>query len=255
MHIETRGHGPDLVLIHGWAMHGGIFAPLTERLAGAFRLHLVDLPGHGLSRADAGGLDPLRCAARIADATPPALWLGWSLGGLVAIAAALGHPRQVRALVTVATNPRFVTAPDWPSGVDRSVFENFAAGLETDYRHAVLRFLALEAHGSAHAQAELRALKAQVFERGEPAVGALRQGLAVLEDADWRDALPRLAQPSLWVAGRRDRLVPVAAVRHAVAAAPGASLLELDAGHAPFLGHPAAMADAIAALAGRMVLS
>src|SRR5690606_21579757 len=26
MHIETLGSGPDLVLIHGWALHGGVFA-------------------------------------------------------------------------------------------------------------------------------------------------------------------------------------------------------------------------------------
>ena len=50
MHIETVGQGPDLVLIHGWALHGGVFAPLVARLSGRFRLHLVDLPGHGHSR-------------------------------------------------------------------------------------------------------------------------------------------------------------------------------------------------------------
>ena len=53
MHIDTIGHGPDLVLIHGWAMHGGIFAPLVERLSPQFQLHIVDLPGHGHSRDDA----------------------------------------------------------------------------------------------------------------------------------------------------------------------------------------------------------
>ena len=52
MHIETCGSGPDLVLIHGWAMHGGIFAPLTPLLREHFRVHLVDLPGHGYSVDD-----------------------------------------------------------------------------------------------------------------------------------------------------------------------------------------------------------
>ena len=52
MHIEAHGSGPDLVLIHGWAMHGGVFAGLLERLGARFRVHVVDLPGHGLARGD-----------------------------------------------------------------------------------------------------------------------------------------------------------------------------------------------------------
>ena len=76
MHIETLGHGPDLVLIHGWALHGGVFAPLAERLASRFRLHLVDLPGHGYSRDPAETLGPAGGASAIAsrnsDAAGPA---------------------------------------------------------------------------------------------------------------------------------------------------------------------------------------
>ena len=53
LHIATSGEGPPLVLIHGWAMHGGVFAPLVERMRARHTLHLVDLPGHGLSRDDA----------------------------------------------------------------------------------------------------------------------------------------------------------------------------------------------------------
>ncbi len=54
---------------------------------------------------------------RIAAATPRALWLGWSLGGLVALRAALDYPANVRGLVMIASSPRFVSAPDWPHGV------------------------------------------------------------------------------------------------------------------------------------------
>ena len=35
MHIHVTGSGPALVLIHGWALHGGIFAPLVEAIAKA----------------------------------------------------------------------------------------------------------------------------------------------------------------------------------------------------------------------------
>src|SRR5438552_12437112 len=89
MHIDTVGSGPDLVLIHGWAMHAGIFAPLTKALATRFRVHRVDLPGHGYSRVDAASLDPAPCAAALAARVPRALWVGWSLGGLIALQAAV----------------------------------------------------------------------------------------------------------------------------------------------------------------------
>ncbi|MFO1454228.1 MAG: hypothetical protein U1F19_08435 [Lysobacterales bacterium] len=38
------------ILLHGWAMHGGIFAPLVQALREHHTLHVVDLLGHGHSR-------------------------------------------------------------------------------------------------------------------------------------------------------------------------------------------------------------
>lgn len=246
MHIESTGHGPPLVLIHGWAMHAGIFAPLTARLAQQFEVFLVDLPGHGRSAEADSVFDPADAARRIAAATPRACWIGWSLGGLVALHAALAQPAQVSALVQIAANPRFVLAADWPHGVDAAVFGQFADGLRGDWQRTIERFLALEAHGSDQMQSELRALKAQVFERGQPALSVLQDGLRVLDSTDLRARLPSLRMPSLWIAGRRDRLVPPAAMRWAAEHAPQGEFLELSAGHAPFLTHADAVADAIA---------
>ena len=248
MHIESHGSGPDLVLIHGWAMHGGIFAGLLDALAERFHVHLVDLPGHGCSR-DETRFDVADSARRIAASTPRALWVGWSLGGLVALRAALDRPGQVRGLGLIASSPRFVSATDWPNGVGASVFAEFGAELEARYRHAIERFLALETMGSAHAQAELRELKKIAFARGEPRIEALTDGLAALDASDLRAELVQLAMPSLWIAGRRDRLVPAAAMRWSADAAPNARYLEFNSGHAPFLEHATEIADAFAAFA------
>lgn len=248
MHIETHGAGPDLVLIHGWAMHGGIFAPLTERLTAHFRLHLVDLPGHGYSRAETH-FNVAECAHVIAAATPRAVWLGWSLGGLVALHAALDHAASVRGIGMIAASPRFVDAPDWPHGVAANVFGAFDAELRSRYGRAIERFLALETMGSEHPQAELRDLKERVFARGEPAVEALTAGLHALGTCDLRARLAALEMPSLWIAGRRDRLVPPAAMQWSAAHAPGGRYVECNSGHAPFLSHAQDVADAVVAFA------
>src|SRR4029077_12009917 len=101
MHIDVVGQGPDVVLLHGWAMHAGIFAPLTQRLSQRFRVHLVDLPGHGYSRNDLDALDPVRCAVALAVRLPRAVWVGWSLGGLVALHAALLPGSPLRGLIAI----------------------------------------------------------------------------------------------------------------------------------------------------------
>ncbi|MEP7042994.1 MAG: pimeloyl-ACP methyl ester esterase BioH [Dokdonella sp.] len=248
MYLDVQGSGPELVLIHGWAMHGGIFAPLLAELTPHFRVHVVDLPGHGHGRDDPH-FDVGDSARRIAAATPRALWVGWSLGGLVALRGALDHAEQVRGIALIASSPRFVSAADWPHGVPTDVFAAFATDLGERYRDAIERFLALETLGAPNAQAELRELRKQVFERGEPALGALTDGLRALDSVDLRAQVPTLAMPSLWIAGRRDRLVAPAEMQWAAERAPQGRFVELNSGHAPFIGHAAEVAHAIGAFA------
>jgi pimeloyl-[acyl-carrier protein] methyl ester esterase len=252
MHIETFGSGPDLVLIHGWAMHGGIFAPLTPLLAQHFRLHVVDLPGHGRSAACGESIEPDACAAQIAQHVPPALWVGWSFGGLVSLLAALMPSARVRGIVEIAASPCFVSTRDWPHGVPADVFVQFATGLVENYRATIERFLALETLGSDQSHDELRELKAHVFERGDPSLQALEQGLDILRVTDRRGDLADLSVPSLWIGGRRDRLVPVAAMRWAAQHSAAGDFLEIASGHAPFLRHADEVAAAIRAFAGRI---
>lgn len=246
LHVEITGHGPPLVLLHGWAMHGGIFAPLVDALRTRHTLHVVDLPGHGYSRGCATSLQPQACARAILDAVPDAPWCGWSLGGLVAQQAALLAPHRIPALALVCATPKFVVADDWPHGMAREVFTGFEAGLRSDWHATIERFIALEAFGSDHMREELKLLRDAVLARGAPSQRVLAEGLQVLEQGDLRAALPTLAMPSVWLAGRRDRLVNPAAMQASAALAPNARFVQIEhAGHAPFLTHAGTVAQAL----------
>ncbi len=248
MHIQTLGSGPDLVLIHGWAMHGGIFHELAEDLAAHCRVHVVDLPGHGHGRDDGSELKVAACAERLATLVPPAIWVGWSLGGLIAMRAAISQPQAVRGLGLISASPRFVVDEQWAHAVALDVFEQFGRDLEKDYRRTLDRFLALEVLGDEHAGTCLRELRTRLFERGTPLLSALAQGLQILEHSDYRAQISRIACPNLWLAGSRDRLVPAAAMEWSARVTGGRFHNVARAGHAPFVSHRAEVVDRLLAL-------
>jgi pimeloyl-[acyl-carrier protein] methyl ester esterase len=240
-------------------MHSGIWGDLPMHLAKHCRVTTLDLPGHGRSalNSDRGMINEdisLSLSAltdSVAALCPgPAIWLGWSLGGLVALNAALLQPSKVAQLVLVGATPKFVQAPDWPHAMPVETFAEFAQGLARDYRATLLRFLSLQAGNSDSARALLKTLRTEMFIHGDPQPEALAAGLAILEQTDLRANLEKIRVPALVVHGSHDRLAPPAAGAYLAAQLPHAHYHCLEgAGHAPFLSHAAQFADAVCAVA------
>ncbi len=237
VHVDRFGEGEPLVFLHGWGLHGDIWRPTAEALTGDRSLHLVDLPGHG--RSAPLPPEPAAWASAITEAVPEnATWIGWSLGGLIALQAALGDWPPKR-LVLVGSTPRFTCTTDWPHAVEPDVLAEFSHALANDWCSTLLRFLALQARGSEKGREELRRLREDAFAAGEPDPAGLAAGLQLLAGVDLRGALADIRVPALVIQGERDTLAPVAAARALVAKLPNAQLETIrGAGHAPFLSHP-----------------
>jgi pimeloyl-[acyl-carrier protein] methyl ester esterase len=247
LYVYSLGAGPDLVFLHGWGMHSGVWDDVAATLANAYRITLLDLPGHGHSRATATDDVLEDIGRRIAAVTPsPAVWIGWSLGGLIAQRKALHRQERVAGLVLVGSSPCFVRRPDWPHGMAPELLRQFADNLGQDFRATLKRFIALEVHGSEQEMSQLRRLRELVFQRGEPDRKALQTGLALLEDTDLHRDWKRLRCPVLIVLGRRDNLVPAAAGPAMRDLLPNARLQVLEgAAHAPFFSHPSEFIDCL----------
>ncbi|MDS4039798.1 MAG: pimeloyl-ACP methyl ester esterase BioH [Candidatus Competibacter sp.] len=239
LYTHTVGEGPDVVLVHGWGMHSGVWEDVVEALLAQHRVTVVDLPGHGYSRLPEAGHTLTDLAVAVAAVAPAqATWVGWSLGGLVAQRVALDSPERVGRLVLVNSTPCFAQRPDWSHGIALPVLRCFADELHRNYRAVLKRFIALEVHGSERASAQLHLLKAMLFQHGEPDVSALEDGLMILETADLRADLPRIVCPTLLLMGQRDQLVPAAVGETMRNLLPDAHLHVFPrAGHAPFLSH------------------
>jgi pimeloyl-[acyl-carrier protein] methyl ester esterase len=148
----------------------------------------------------------------------------------------------------LCATPKFVRDASWPHGNDADLVHRLATDLETDYHATLERFLALEAMGSDDPRAELRRLRTLVFDRGEPVPRVLQEGIRLLETDDRRTALPDLSVPSIWIAGRRDRLVSPQAMAWSASQCGGTYQEIPHAGHAPFFGHANAVAQALGPL-------
>ena len=239
---ETTGVGPDLALLHGWGLHGGLFAELAAALAPRFRVHVLDLPGHGRSPWSKGAADLEGMARKVAEHLPDSCTLvGWSLGGLLALRIATLYPTRVPALVLVAATPCFRKRRDWPHGVEDRLIEGVGKGLTHDWRGTINDFLGLLVRGDEKQLETLRSLKGSVFAHGEPSQPALLAGLEILRSADLRGELRAVAAHTLVVSGAYDRLTPPAAGAALGAGIPRARHAVVErAAHAPFLSHPEA---------------
>jgi pimeloyl-[acyl-carrier protein] methyl ester esterase len=240
LHVENAGRGPSLVLLHGWGLHSGVWAGVLPALTQHFRVSCIDLPGHGHSRGWDAGMGLEEVATAVGAVVPAdAAWLGWSLGGQVAMAAAAAGLAKGR-LVLVAVTPRFVTASDWPCAMAPATLAGFAAALAQDCGKTVRDFLTLQLRGDARAAQLPREMREVIRTRPEPEPAALSAGLGILADTDLRGRLAKLTQPTLVIAGERDRLVPAEAARRLAAGLPASELqLAPAAAHAPFMTDPA----------------
>ncbi len=235
LYWHTQGQGTDLILIHGWGMNGAVWQQAADQLSQYFRVHVVDLPGFGHSAASHANSLQEMAEAVLEHAPKQAIWLGWSLGGLVASHIAIYHPQRVTRLITVASSPKFAAEKPW-RGIQPLVLSNFTEQLLDDFRLTIERFMALQAMGSPSARQDVKTIKQAVLSRPEPNPASLLAGLNMLADVDLRSELSAITAPVLRLYGRLDGLVPVKVATDMQTIMPGSAMHIFQASsHAPFI--------------------
>lgn len=110
--VPDLSQGQLLVFVHGAGSNGNTWHRQLTAFADAHSPLALDFPGHGRS----GGTESLKsieayreCLGAFVDALRlrPGVLVGRSMGGAVAMAYALAHPKRVRGLVLVATAAHF----------------------------------------------------------------------------------------------------------------------------------------------------
>lgn len=238
-YFEQHGDSakPALVLLHGWGMNAEVWREHLPALSEHFHLTLIDLPGLGRSPADPEQYSSAAVIEQLLSVAPPrAIWLGWSLGGQLALALAASHPERVQALVMVASNPCFVQRDDWACAMAQETYQGFAGALAVSAEKTLTRFIMLQTQGAEAGRDTLKQLKQVLKVTPEPA--ALEASLRLLE-RDERAALANIRVPVLMQLGDKDLLVPVNVAEGCRALNPALTVQVYEgAGHLPFCSHP-----------------
>ena len=112
LNVERMGSGPPLVLLHGFTGSAMSWGPMAEMLAARCTLLAVDIVGHGdSSKPETPDRYAMERAARDAVTAMLAFgfrrsaWLGYSMGGRLALYIAATLPEAVAGLVLVGASP------------------------------------------------------------------------------------------------------------------------------------------------------
>jgi pimeloyl-[acyl-carrier protein] methyl ester esterase len=235
------GQGVPLVLLHGWGFSSQVMLALADSLAQHFAVSLVDLPGFGDHSWGNEAYNLENVSAKLAEQIPDnAIIVGWSLGGLLAIALA-NKINHCQGLVLIASSPCFVAKTAWP-GIERKQLQAFVELLQTTKTTTVLqRFVLLQKSE----KAVLRLLLQAIAKQSPPSFQGLMGGLQILLETDLRNTCLQLSIPILCLLAKQDQLLPRALTESLSNLLPSAIVQNINGCHASFLFNPTEVAQQI----------
>jgi len=237
-HIQQKGNGPGIVLLHGAGGSTHSFRDLFGILAAKYRVTMVDLPGHGFTKLGGQRRSGLTAMADDVSALftsigcAPIAIIGHSAGAAIALQIAKDQP----TLRLVGINPALQNF----SGLAGVLFPMMAKVLAATPFTARLfsgassqggRTEALIAGTGSNLPAEGIALYQRLIASERHVNGALSM-MAQWSLDDLIRSLPQIQSPTLFLAGSNDKTVPSKIAQDAARRMPNATCEVIDG-----LGH------------------
>jgi pimeloyl-ACP methyl ester carboxylesterase len=229
--------GPALICLHGAGGSHSHWGYQLRDLSDIARVYALDLPGHGRSSAPASTA-PASVASYSAalldfmDACglDQAVLAGHSMGGAIALWAALDAPERVLGLGLVGTGARLRVAP--------AILDGFDSDLA-----ATIRLIVDYAYAPAAPDVLLRQAEAD-YAHANPAT--FRADFSACDSFDIRARLAEIRCPAAIICGSADRMTPPKYSETLRDGIPGATLtLVPNAGHMATIEQPDAVNQAL----------
>lgn len=229
-----EGIGPRVVLVHGFTQTHVSWHAITADLVAGHEVVAVDAPGHGGSGPVETSLS--EGAALLGEAGGEAVYVGYSMGGRLALRLALDRPDLVRGLVLLGATAGIDEAAD--RAARRAADGALADRIEREGVGAFLRYwLAQPMFAGLPIDPVERASRRRNTAKG--LASSLRLAGTGTMDPSWWAELPGLQPPTLVLAGSRDQKFTDLGTRLAETVGGTARFATIDgAGHAAHLEAP-----------------
>ncbi|MDE2488966.1 MAG: alpha/beta fold hydrolase [Alphaproteobacteria bacterium] len=235
IHYDVAGHGPVILLTHGFSATGEMWQGQVAALKDRFTVVTWDMRGHGRSDypADQGAYSEQATVADMAAlldtvGAERAVIGGLSLGGYMSLAFHRAHPERTRALLIIDTGPGYrndQARQGWNANAIQRAERYESEGLPDLSR------------GSA----EVRAAR----HRDATGLARAARGMLTQRDARVIESLPHIGVPAIVIVGENDTPF-LAASEYMAAKIPGAKKAVIpNAGHAANIDNPAAFNAAL----------
>lgn len=239
---SNKSNAESITLIHGWASESTVWQDWANQYFQTdYHITLIDLPGFGdspqIESSESILQDWLEAIAEVLPAKTHLL--GWSLGGLLAQQITLQYPEKVISLVCLASTPRFTQNDGWTRSVSPEIIADFIKAFGIEINSVLKRFWRLQLQGTENSRALMKELLTQMTKRKIPKLTPLNQGLILLMEIDNRQQLQQIKQPTLWLLGERDPLIPQTIKDDLRKLQPNSRTCVIEgASHMPFFSHP-----------------
>jgi 3-oxoadipate enol-lactonase len=240
MTVEDTGSGPAVLAVHGLGGGAYFFRGLAERLQPDYRVISVDLPATPAGFSMDTWVDDLGALAaeRVAG---PLVFLGHSMGTILALEAWAAWPERIRGLIFVGGVPK--VAPRIRDRLSDRVraLEGAADLIGWGKRVAPGVF----APDTFRTRPQVVSAFEKLFET--QTVEAYVRSCRILLEADAEAIVGTVTVPCVAITGEHDQYAPPEAVATFMQQIPGAPPLTVipGCGHLPFLEQPDAFAAAV----------
>ncbi len=245
--VDIAGQGAPVIFLHAAVCDSRMWQAQLGGIGRGWKANAYDRRGFGRTPADPEPFSAVGDLLAVIEATAgdqPAILVGCSAGGRIALDAALLHPRRVRALVLIAPSVSGAPDPVYPP----------------DIAAMVARSRAIEAAGDPGQVAAIKArlwLDGPIADEGRAGAAARSLFLAMqaairptgpdLDSIGAHDRLDEIAMPALVIQGDQDFPHIQVRSRYVAAAIPGGSHQPFaGAAHLPSLEYPEDIAGRIA---------